>query len=125
MLNPSILSSHFWEKHKEYFRVTNGELFQTNLITKKPVGIQFFPNCVLWIKIVGSNLPDKDILIGFDILHLIKNLHVTASRIRYKQMKAIVNFHIHLHCGKMKTSSLSFPLSLTKTSILPKLPILV
>ena len=86
MLNLSIMPSHFWEKHEEYFRAANGELFQTNLITKKPVGIQFFPNCVLWIKIIGSNLSDKDILIGFDILHLIKNLHITASRIRYKQM---------------------------------------
>ena len=88
MLNPSILPSHFWEKHKEYFRAANGELFQTNLITKKPVCIQFFPKLVgvLWIKIVGSNLPDKDLLIGFDIVHLIKNLHITASRIQYKQM---------------------------------------
>ena len=86
MLNRSILLSHFWEKHKEYFRVANRELFQTNLITKKPVGIQLFPNCVLWIKIVGSNLLDKDLLIGFDMLHLIKNLHILASGIQYKQM---------------------------------------
>ena len=31
-------------------------------------------------------MPDKDILIGFDILHIIKNLHITASGIRYKQI---------------------------------------
>ena len=87
MLNPSILPSHFWEKHKEYFiKAVNGELFQTNLIIKRPVGIQFFPNDVLWIKIVGSNIPNKDLLIGFDIFHLIKNLHITASGIQYKQM---------------------------------------
>ncbi|GAY67239.1 hypothetical protein CUMW_255000 [Citrus unshiu] len=45
MLNPSILPSHFWEKHTEHFRVANGELFHTNLITKKSIGIQFFPGC--------------------------------------------------------------------------------
>ncbi|KAH9680144.1 hypothetical protein KPL71_026436 [Citrus sinensis] len=61
-------------------------LFQTKLITKKLVGIQFFPNCVLWVNIVGSDLPDKDLLIGFDILHLIKKLQITASGIRFKQM---------------------------------------
>ncbi|XP_015389838.1 uncharacterized protein LOC107178762 [Citrus sinensis] len=86
MLNPSIIPSHFWEKHTEYFKAANGELFHTNLITKKPVGIQFFPRCVLWTKLVGSNLPDKDLLIGFDVLHLVKRLHITASGIRYKQM---------------------------------------
>ncbi|KAH9698032.1 hypothetical protein KPL71_023850 [Citrus sinensis] len=86
MLNPSILPSHCWKNHTEYFRAANGQLFQTNLITKKPVGIQFFPNCVLWVNIVGSDLPDKDLLIGFDILHLIKKLQITASGIRFKQM---------------------------------------
>ena len=74
MLNPSILPSHCWKNHIEYFRAANGQLFQTNLITKKLAGIQFFPNCVLWVNIVGSDLPNKDLLIGFDILHLIKKL---------------------------------------------------
>ena len=64
MLNPSILPSHFWEKHTEYFKATNGELFNTSLITKKLIGIQFFLGCVLWIKLVGSNLLDKDLLCG-------------------------------------------------------------
>ena len=56
------------------------------MITKKPIGIQFFPNCKIWKKIVVSKLPDKDLLIGFDILHLVKNLFLTSSRVRYKQM---------------------------------------
>ena len=86
MLNPSILPFHFWEKHTKHFRTSNGELFHTNLITKKPIGIQFFPGCVLWNELVGSNLSNKDLLIGFDILHLVKKLHITASGIRYKQM---------------------------------------
>ncbi|KAH9780744.1 hypothetical protein KPL71_008201 [Citrus sinensis] len=84
MLNPSILPSHFWEKHTEYFKAANGELFHRDLITKKPIGIQFFPECVLWTKLVGSNLLDKDLLIEFDVLHLVKKLPITASGIRYK-----------------------------------------
>ena len=35
MLNPSILPSHFWEKHTEYFKAANGELFHTYMITQK------------------------------------------------------------------------------------------
>ena len=79
-----ILQSHFWEKHTKYFKATNGELFHTNLITKKPIGVQFFPGCILWIKLVGSNLPDKYLLIEFDVPHLVKKLYITASGIRYK-----------------------------------------
>ena len=84
MLNPSNLPPHLWEKHTEYFKAANGELFHTDLITRKPIGIQFFPGCILWTKLVGSNLPDKDLLIGFDVLHLVKKLHITVFVIRYK-----------------------------------------
>ena len=86
MIDPSVLPSDCWEHHSKLFRAVNGETFETTLITKKPVGIQFFPNCIIWKKIVASKLPDKDLLIGFDILHLVKNLFLTSSGVRYKQM---------------------------------------
>ncbi|KAH9698093.1 hypothetical protein KPL71_023880 [Citrus sinensis] len=70
MLNPKILPPDYWDNHTEYFRAANGKVFETSLITKKPIGIQFFPNCIIWQKIVGSDLPDKDLLIGFDSLQL-------------------------------------------------------
>ena len=78
--------SDCWEKHLKLFRAVNGETFETTLITKKPIGIQFFPNCIIWKKIITSKLPDKNLLIGFDILHLVKNLFLTSSGVRYKQM---------------------------------------
>ena len=86
MIDPSVLPSDSWEPHSKLFRAVNGETFETTLITKKPIGIQFFPNCIIWKKIVASKLPDKDLLIGFDILHLVKNLFLTSSGVRYKQM---------------------------------------
>ncbi|KAH9792641.1 hypothetical protein KPL71_004209 [Citrus sinensis] len=86
MIDPYVLPSDCWEHHSKLFRAVNGETFETTLITKKPVGIQFFLNCIIWKKIVASKLPDKDLLIGFDILHLVKNLFLTSSGVRYKQM---------------------------------------
>ncbi|KAH9752165.1 hypothetical protein KPL71_014591 [Citrus sinensis] len=86
MIDPSVLPSDCWEHHSKLFRAVNGETSETTLITKKPVGIQFFPNCIIWKKIVASKLPDKDLLIGFDILHLVKNLFLASSGVRYKQM---------------------------------------
>ena len=69
IIDPSVLPSDCWENHSKLFKAVNGETFETNLITKKSIGIQFFPNYIIWKKIVASTLPDKDLLIGFDILH--------------------------------------------------------
>ena len=60
MIDSSVLPSDCWEKHLKLFRVVNGETFETTLITKKPIGIQFFLNCIIWKKIVASELPHKD-----------------------------------------------------------------
>ncbi|KAH9752137.1 hypothetical protein KPL71_014580 [Citrus sinensis] len=63
MLNPHILPSEYWTQSEEHFKAVNGKLFTTSLITKKPIGIQIFPNCVIWTKVIGSTLPNKDILL--------------------------------------------------------------
>ena len=98
MLNPIVLPSSCWENHVEFFKAANGEIFKTSLITKKPIGIQFFfPNYIIWQKIFGSDLPYKDLLIGFDILHLVKNLHITPTGIKFKQMFLPYTNILHLY----------------------------
>ena len=47
MLNPYILPAQYWNQHTENFCVADGKMFSTTLITKKPIGIQIFPNCVI------------------------------------------------------------------------------
>ena len=86
MIDPSVLPSDYWEPHSKLLSAVSGETFETILITKKPIGIQFFLNCIIWKKIVASKLPGKDLLIGFEVLHLVKNLFLTSSGVRYKQM---------------------------------------
>ncbi|KAH9769462.1 hypothetical protein KPL71_012011 [Citrus sinensis] len=86
MLNPHILPSEYWTQFEEHFKAVNGKLFTTSLITKKPIGIQIFPNCVIWTKVICSTLPNKDILLGFDILHQIKHLQIIPTGIRVKSM---------------------------------------
>ena len=84
MIDPSVLPSDYWEPHSKLFRAVNDKNFETTLITKQPIAIQFFPNCIIWKKIVPSKLPDKDLLIGFDVLHLVKNLFLTIYGVLYK-----------------------------------------
>ncbi|KAH9680154.1 hypothetical protein KPL71_026442 [Citrus sinensis] len=86
MLNPHILPPEYWTEYEEHFKAVNGKLFTTSLITKKPIGIQIFPNCVIWTKVIGSTLPNKDLLLGFDILHQIKHLQILPNGIRVKSM---------------------------------------
>ena len=86
MLNPDILPSQSWQHYEENFKAINGKLFTTTLITRKPIGIQIFPNCVIWTKVIGSHLPNKDILLGFDIIHQIKHLQIIPTGIRVKSM---------------------------------------
>ncbi|KAH9697713.1 hypothetical protein KPL71_023722 [Citrus sinensis] len=87
MLNPHILPSEYWTQSEEHFKAVNGKLFTTSLITKKPIGIQIFPNCVIWTKVIGSTLPNEDILLGFDILHQItppNHSHWNPSQLPFK-----------------------------------------
>ncbi|KAH9801866.1 hypothetical protein KPL71_001183 [Citrus sinensis] len=86
MLNPHLLPPKYWTDYEEHFKAVNGKLFTTSLITKKPIGIQIFPNCVIWTKVIGSTLPNKDLLLGFDILHQIKHLQILPNGIRVKSM---------------------------------------
>ncbi|KAH9649379.1 hypothetical protein KPL70_025957 [Citrus sinensis] len=86
MLNPHILPPDHWIESEEHFKAVNGKLFTTSLITKRPIGIQIFPNCVIWTKVIGSTLPNKDILLGFDILLHIKHLQIIPTGIRVKSM---------------------------------------
>ena len=69
-LNPSIPKDYANDQKK---RVRDSkkqlEFDYANSITKNPIGIQIFPNCVIWTKIISSKLPNKDILLGFDIIH--------------------------------------------------------
>ncbi|KAH9763276.1 hypothetical protein KPL70_001107 [Citrus sinensis] len=84
MLNPHILPPEYWTEYEEHFKAVNDKLFTTSLITKNPIGIQIFPKCVIWTKVIGSTLPYKDILLGFDILHQIKHLQILPTGIRVK-----------------------------------------
>ncbi|KAH9693484.1 putative phospholipase A2 [Citrus sinensis] len=86
MLNPHILPPEYWTQFEEHFKAVNGKLFTTSLITRKSIGIQIFPNCVIWTKVIGSTLPNKDILLGFDILHQIKHLQIISTGIRVKSL---------------------------------------
>ena len=66
MMNPDILSPQYWKKEKKYFHAANGDVFATDLISKT-ITLQFFLGCSVTHKVIGSKLPGKDLIIGFDV----------------------------------------------------------
>ena len=85
MMNPAILPSQYWVNETHRFKAANGEVFKTTLVTKSKIGIKFFPNCVTWTKVIGSELPDKDILIGMDIIVQSQRLSIFANGLKHKR----------------------------------------
>ncbi|KAL0444667.1 UNVERIFIED_CONTAM: polyprotein [Sesamum latifolium] len=85
MLNPEVLPDDALAYHYAYFQAADGQRFSTSLISKKPVGIRFFPECIIWMLVIGSKLHDRDLLIGFNLYHKAQRLQVLPTGLKYKR----------------------------------------
>ncbi|WVY95147.1 hypothetical protein V8G54_034235 [Vigna mungo] len=85
MMNPDILPEELWSKKTSYFMAADGKIFKTELITKTFIEIKFFPDCIIWAKVIGSKLPGKDNLIGMDIFSEADKLQILPSGLKYKR----------------------------------------
>ncbi|XP_060960793.1 uncharacterized protein LOC133031328 [Cannabis sativa] len=82
IMNPDILPKEYWKKEKQYFHATNGGIFCTKLISK-PIRLQFFPGCSVTHRVIGSKLPEKDLIVGFDLHTKKKGLRILPSGLGY------------------------------------------
>nr|XP_012568598.1 uncharacterized protein LOC101496717 [Cicer arietinum] len=85
MMNPSILPTEAWVKHAAYFVAADGKTFRTDLMTKEKIGIRFFPECIVWTKVIGSSLPNKDIVVGMDVYSAANRLQILPTGIKFKR----------------------------------------
>jgi hypothetical protein len=83
ILNPKVLPPHCWVTHKEYFRAADNQVFCTQFKTKKPITIQILPQCSVKTHVLGSLLPGKDLVIGFDVYFKSK-FRILLRGIQYK-----------------------------------------
>ena len=91
-------------------------------LPKNLLGFSFFQTISYGKKIVGSDLPDKDLLIGFDILHLVKNLHITPTGIKLKQMFLPYTDVLRLYTSQIQLPFMHPPLQNSFSYVL-KLPL--
>jgi hypothetical protein len=83
ILNPKVLPPHCWVTHKKYFRAANNQVFCTQFKTKKPITKQIMPQCSVKTQVLGSPLPGKDLVIGFDVYFKSK-FRILPRGIQYK-----------------------------------------
>ncbi|KAH9680132.1 hypothetical protein KPL71_026429 [Citrus sinensis] len=86
ILNPAILPPETWISNENHFRAASGKLFSTKLRTKSRIGIQLFPKLTVWTHVIGSSLPDKDLLLGFDILFQAQKIQVLPTGLIFQSM---------------------------------------
>ena len=82
--NPLILSSSMWKEQKTFFKTADESIFSTDFISKS-VTIQFFLGCTVHQQILGSPLPQKDLVVGFDLITSKPGLKLSGKGIKYKQ----------------------------------------
>jgi len=114
MVNPDILPADHWKQEDSYFIAANGKMFKTELVSKNPIGIRFFPECIVWAKIIGSKLPDRDILIGMDVFSNTGALRILPTGLRFKKkFQAFVNTAklFSLHEGPLDLTTIKTKLS--------------
>ena len=82
--NPFVLPSFIWKEQKMFFKTTDENVFSIDFISR-PITIQFFLGCTVTKRILGSPLPQKDLVVGFDIITSKLGLKLSGKRIKYKQ----------------------------------------
>ncbi|KAK0578173.1 hypothetical protein LWI29_006260 [Acer saccharum] len=95
MMTPTVLPPEYWKSQEHHFRAADGKVFSTHLISRKKIGIQFFPSFTLWVHVLGTHLPDKDILLGWDVFCQCKSLRILPFDLsvhQVQQFHGIVNY---------------------------------
>ena len=84
MVNPNIFPG-IWKEQPNHFAAASGKVFTTNYVSRHPVGIQLFPGVIIWIKVIGTELTGKDVLVGFDVISQLKKLNISNTGLYYKR----------------------------------------
>jgi len=85
MMHPDILPQECWKNEVAYFVAADGKVLRTDLVTHAPIGIKFFPGCIIWTKVIGSKLPDRDLLIRMDVYTAANRLQIHSTGIKFKR----------------------------------------
>ncbi|KAK2647794.1 hypothetical protein Ddye_015283 [Dipteronia dyeriana] len=110
MMNPKVLPPKAWKEEDNKFLVADGQIFIIKLVSRKKIGIQFFPSFTLWTHVIGTPLQDKDILIGWDVYSQSQSIRILPIGIRFKrEFKPFTSIPKIFHQSKIPTNSRTAP----------------
>ncbi|RYR56599.1 hypothetical protein Ahy_A05g022296 isoform B [Arachis hypogaea] len=84
VIKAHVLPKEMWAPSHRKFAAANSEVFTINLISKKPIGLEIFAGQTTCLRVLGSYLPDKDVLFGFDVFFRTHRLHIKPTGLSYK-----------------------------------------
>ncbi|MED6124050.1 hypothetical protein PIB30_055316 [Stylosanthes scabra] len=85
IVKPHMLPSEAWIPFNKKFTTINQEVFTISLISKENVGLQLFPEVTTWIRVLGSDLLDKDVLFGYDAYYRTRGVSIWPDGLKYKK----------------------------------------
>nr|XP_009796126.1 PREDICTED: uncharacterized protein LOC104242744 [Nicotiana sylvestris] len=84
LINPVVLPENQWVLHFKDFNTASNAILTTTVITNHSVKIEFFPGLKYRTKLLGSDVPGKDLIIGFDIYRQLRDqLQIKANGIAF------------------------------------------
>ncbi|XP_070045601.1 uncharacterized protein [Nicotiana tomentosiformis] len=86
LMNPAVLPEDQWALHFKDFNTKSNGILTTTVTTMHPISIELFPGLKYRTKMIGSDVPEKDLIVGFDIFRQLKDqLQIKANRITFKK----------------------------------------
>nr|XP_009783711.1 PREDICTED: uncharacterized protein LOC104232259 [Nicotiana sylvestris] len=86
LINHVVLPEDQWVPHFKDFNTASNAILITTVVTKHPVTIEFFLGLKYRTKLLGFDVPGKDLIIGFDIYRQLRDqLQIKANGIAFKK----------------------------------------
>ncbi|XP_033517499.1 uncharacterized protein [Nicotiana tomentosiformis] len=86
LINPAVFPDEYWVPYFKNFSTISKGILTTIVITKHSIAIEFFPGLKYMTKLIGSDVPSKDLIIGFDIYRVFQDkLKIKANGIAFKK----------------------------------------
>ncbi|RYQ98567.1 hypothetical protein Ahy_B07g086315 isoform A [Arachis hypogaea] len=85
VVRPDLFPPETWIPFNKKFTAANKEIFTIDLISKENVGFQIFLGATTWLRVLGSYLPEQDVLFGFDAYYRTQGISIWPDGLKYKK----------------------------------------
>ncbi|MED6177164.1 hypothetical protein PIB30_095422, partial [Stylosanthes scabra] len=85
IVKPHMLPPEAWVPFNKNFTAINQEVFTIDLISRENVGLQLFSEVTTWVRVLGSDLLDKDVLFGYDAYYRTRGVSIWPNGLKHKK----------------------------------------